>query len=186
MIRRFLSLAVVVAAVAGVAFAAETKSGPQPGDKFPGPFHPLNVTGESKGEKACLVCKAGNNPVAMVFARCADCEMTATLIKKIDEVTVKNKAADMESFCVFLTDDTEVFSKKLEAMSKKADLKQCTLAIDNPTGPEKYNVSKDADVTVVLYVKRDIKANYAFKKGELTAEKIDAIVKDVSKIVPAK
>ncbi|MFO0939045.1 MAG: hypothetical protein U0798_21300 [Gemmataceae bacterium] len=183
MIRRFLSLAVVVAAVCGVAVAAEIKSGPQPGEKIPGPFHPLNVTGESKGEKACLVCKAGNSPVAMVFARCADCDMTATLIKKLDEVTAKNQAKDMNSFAVFLTDDTEVFTKKLEAMGKKNSLKFCTLAIDNPTGPEKYNVSKDADVTVVLYVKRDIKANYAFKKGELTAEKIDAIVNDVAKIV---
>jgi hypothetical protein len=186
MIRRLLSLVVVVAAVTGVAVAADMKSGPQPGDKFPGPFHPLNVTGESKGEKQCLVCKAGNSPVAMVFARCADCEMTKALVKKLDEVTVKNKAADMESFAVYLTDDTEVFTKKLESFNKSANLKVCTLAIDNPTGPEKYNVSKDADVTVVLYVKRDIKANYAFKKGELTAEKIDAIVKDVAKIVPAK
>lgn len=31
------------------------KSGPQPGTQLPGPFHPLNVTGESAGEKACLV-----------------------------------------------------------------------------------------------------------------------------------
>ena len=47
-------------------------------------------------------------------------------------------------------------------------------------------MNKDADVTVVLYNKREIKANYTFKKGELNAEKIDAIVKDVAKIVPAK
>jgi hypothetical protein len=167
------------------AVAADMKSGPQPGDKFPGAFHPLNVTGESKGEKACLVCKAGNAPVAMVFARCADCEMTASLIKKLDAATDKNQKASMESFAVFLTDDTEAVQKKLEAMAKTASLKHLTLAIDNPIGPENYKVSKDADVTVVLYVKRDIKANYAFKKGELTAEKIDAIVKDVSKIVPA-
>lgn len=184
--RRFLSLAAVVAVVAGVSYAADMKSGPQPGSKLPGAFHPLNVNGESKGEKACLVCKNGSNPVAMVFARCGDCEMTATLIKKLDAVTVANKGADMGSFAVFLTDDTEAMTKKLQDLDKKAGLKELVLAIDNPTGPEKYEVNKDADVTVVLYNKREIKANYTFKKGELTAEKIDAIVKDVSKIVPAK
>ena len=186
MMRRFLSLATVVALVAGVSIAADIKSGPQTGSKLPGAFHPLNINGEHKGEKNCLVCQNGGNPVAMVFARSADCEMTAALIKKLDEATGANKAADMGSFAVFLTDDTETFTKKLEALDKKAGLKNLVLAIDNPTGPEKYEVNKDADVTVVLYTKREIKANYTFKKGELTAEKIDAIVKDVAKIVPAK
>lgn len=183
MIRRILSLAVVAVVAIGVSFAGELKSGPQPGDKFPGAFHPLNVTGESKGEKTCLVCKAGGAPVAMVFARCADCEMTGKLIKKLDEVTTANSKKDMNSFAVFLTDEEKVFSTKLESMAKKAELKSCTLAIDNPTGPEKYGVNKDADVTVVLYVKRDIKASYAFKKGELTEEKINMIIKDTSKIL---
>lgn len=185
MVRRILSLA-CVAVFAAASLGAEIKSGPQPGDKFPGPFHPLNVTGDSKGEKACLVCKAGGAPVAMVFARCADCEMTKKLVKKLDEVTSKNTAIDMNSFCVYLTDDTEAFSKKLESFAKSSNVKHCTLAIDNPTGPEKYNVSKDAEVTVVLYVKRDIKVNYAFKKGELTDAKIDEIIKNTAKILPAK
>jgi hypothetical protein len=30
-------------------------SGPQAGAMIPGVFHPLNVTGDSAGEKACLV-----------------------------------------------------------------------------------------------------------------------------------
>jgi hypothetical protein len=40
----------------GSLIAAETlKSGPQPGDMLPGPFHPLNVTGANAGQKACQV-----------------------------------------------------------------------------------------------------------------------------------
>ena len=31
------------------------KSGPAVGKNIPGPFHPLNVTGEKAGEKHCLV-----------------------------------------------------------------------------------------------------------------------------------
>lgn len=39
------------------------------------------------------------------------------------------------------------------------------------------------DVTVVLYNKSKVIANYTFKKGELTSEKVEQIVSDVSKIV---
>jgi hypothetical protein len=60
------------------------------------------------------------------------------------------------------------------------------LSIDNPAGPLKYNVSRDADVTVVLYTDRTVKANYAFKKGTLKDEDIDQILADVKKILPAK
>jgi hypothetical protein len=31
------------------------ESGPQPGKKIPGAFHPLNVTGSQAGKKHCLV-----------------------------------------------------------------------------------------------------------------------------------
>ena len=58
--------------------------------------------------------------------------------------------------------------------------------IDNPAGPKAYNVSKDADVTVVFYNKRNVKVNYAFKKGQLTAKDVDKIVSEISKITPEK
>jgi hypothetical protein len=41
--------------LAGGAWAAELKSGLQPGEKLPGPFHPLNITGAKAGQKHCLV-----------------------------------------------------------------------------------------------------------------------------------
>jgi hypothetical protein len=31
------------------------KSGPQEGQTIPGPFHPINVTGEAAGRKNCLI-----------------------------------------------------------------------------------------------------------------------------------
>jgi hypothetical protein len=40
----------------GSTMAADAlKSGPQPGDTVPGPFNPLNVTGEDAGKKRCQV-----------------------------------------------------------------------------------------------------------------------------------
>jgi hypothetical protein len=47
---------VACALLAGGAFAADVvKSGPQTGEKLPGPFNPLNVTGEDAGQKRCQV-----------------------------------------------------------------------------------------------------------------------------------
>ena len=67
---RLFAAAVTAAAVLTLpAYAEHIKSGPQTGEKVPGPFHPINVTGEHKGEKFCLFCVNGENPVAMVFAR---------------------------------------------------------------------------------------------------------------------
>jgi hypothetical protein len=170
--------------VGGLAAAEKIKSGPQVGKPVPGPFHPLNVTGEKAGKKFCLFCKNGENPVAMIFAREVSKPLTK-LIKKIDGCTAKNSKCDMGSFVVFLN-DTEGLDKKLKSLADQETIKHTVLSIDNPAGPEKYNVSRDADVTVVLYTDRTVKANYAFKKGALKDEDIDKIIADVKKILPEK
>jgi hypothetical protein len=185
MVRHTIAGLAAVALVAGFAVAAELKSGPQPGEKVPGPFAPLNINGEDAGKKQCLYCKNGDNPVAVVFARTADDAAVAKLLKKLDQATASNSKADMGSFAVFMTDDDKA-EEKLKALVKNQDLKALVVSIDNPAGPEKYQISKDADVTVLLYAARTVKANHAFKKGELSDEKIEAVVKDVAKIVPAK
>ena len=185
MLRNLLAAAVVVG-LAGLAGAAETKSGPQAGQKVPGPFHPFNVTGEDAGKEACLYCKHGDDPVVVVFARNPSCPMTQKLLKAIDAETVKNAKAEMGSFAVFLTGDKDKVEGKLKEFAQKEKLKQLTLAIEGKEGPNKYDIAKDADVTVVLYFDRMVKANYAFAAGKMTDKDIETIVKDVSKIVPGK
>ena len=75
---------VAMLGLAGFAVAQQNlKSGPQIGEDVPGPYHPLNVTGPFAGQKKCLFCQHGANPVAVVFAR----EVTpqvAELIKKLE------------------------------------------------------------------------------------------------------
>lgn len=177
--------AIVVAAalaLAGAGSAADPiKSGPQVGENIPGAFHPLNVTGPNADEKYCLVCKNSVNPVAMIFAREVSAPLT-TLIKKLDEATEKNSSKRMGSFVVFCN-DSEGLTKQLRQMARKEKLQQIVLSIDEPTGPEEFKVAKDADVTVVLYNEFKVKANHAFRKGELTEKDIEKIVADVAKIV---
>lgn len=158
------------------------KSGPQVGEKArPQPFFPLNINGPTPNEKQCLVCRNQDNPVAMIFAREPN-EQLVSLIKKLDAETVKNADKKMGSFAVFCN-DSEALQGKLADLAKSAKLEKFTLAIDNPTGPAPYKIAKDADVTVVLYNKSKVVANYTFKKGELKAGDVEKIVSDVSKIV---
>jgi len=181
--QRILGAAVLglALAVGGAAAGGAIKSGPQVGERIPGPFHPTNVTGAQAGKKHCLVCENGTNPVAMVFAREVTPELTQ-LIKKLDAATAANKGKMMGSFVVFLTDN-EGLGKDLTTMAEKEGLKNIVLSIDNPAGPKGYEVARDASVTVVLYNEQKVAANHTFRKGDLNAKAIDTVVSDVSKIV---
>ena len=176
-----LALALLLAL--GTVFAAdELKSGPQVGENArPKPFFPLNLNGPTPDQKQCLVCRNGDNPLAMIFARDVSSPLVS-LFKKLDEETVKNKAANMGSFAVFCS-DADGLDKKLKELADKEKLQKFVLAIDNPAGPTPYNVNKDADVTVVLYSKSKVISNYVFKKGELNDQAIQKILADVPKIV---
>jgi hypothetical protein len=157
-------------------------SGPQVGQAVPGPFHPLNITGENAGEKQCLFCKNGTKPVAMIFAREMS-EPLTQLLKKIDTATAEHKDAKMGSFVVFLNDE-EGLASRLKELADREKIQTCVLSIDNPAGPRAYKVAKNADVTVVLYTDHTVKANYAFEKGQMKDKDIDQIVESISKILP--
>jgi hypothetical protein len=120
----------------------------------------------------------------MIFAREITDPLTS-LVKKIDEETAQHKDARMGSFVVFCSDD-ESLEGKLKDLAKKEKLDHIVLTIDNPAGPTRYKVAKDADVTVVLYTHQEVKANFAYKKGELQPKDIDTIVDSLPKILSDK
>jgi hypothetical protein len=181
----FIAGAALVGFLSFAVAAGDIKSGPQVGEKLPGPFHPLNINGSAAGKKNCLYCSNGDNPVAMIFAK-EDTEQLNGLIRKIDACTAKHSDCSMGSFVVFCSDDKNL-EEQLKNVVKDADLKQTILAIDNPGGPDKYNVSKDAAVTVVLYRERTVKANYSYASAkELTDKEVDKILGEVAKILPEK
>jgi hypothetical protein len=117
----------------------------------------------------------------MIFAREINDNLTS-LVKKIDAETVKNSKKNMGSFIVFCTDDENLPAKAKE-WAKTNGFKECILTVDNPSGPEAYQVAKDAEVTVVLYRNQKVSSNHAFKKGELNDKAIDNIVSEIPKIL---
>ncbi len=120
----------------------------------------------------------------MIFARDISDPLTS-LVKKIDAVNQKEGNKKMHSFVVFLS-DKEGIEKDLKDLATKENLKETVLAKDSPAGPKGYNVAKDADITVVLYVNRNVKSNHAFKKGELNDKAIEQIMEDMPKILDKK
>ena len=120
--------------------------------------------------------------MAVVFAREITPRLTS-LVKKLDEATLKNDACQMGSFVVMLN-DSDNLQKELKELAKKEKIQHSILTIDNPEGPEGYNIPPEAEVTVVLYTKLTVKANHAFKKGDLNDKAIEAIVADLGKILP--
>jgi hypothetical protein len=112
-------------------------------------------------------------------------DQLTSLVKKIDEATAKNKDYKMGSFVVFLSDD-EKLKTQLKHLADKEKLTKTVLTIDTPAGPSAYDIAKDADITVVMYNNRKVKANHAFKKGEMKAADVNKVVGDISKILPEK
>jgi len=182
MYRTWFSFGIVLMFVPAIAGAGEpVKSGLQPGEKITTIFEPVNVTGEHAGEPYCLICENGLAPVAMLFAREVN-EPLLTLLTKLDKATEKHRDQEMGSFVVFLSED-EVLPKRLAAAAEQRGLKRIVLSTFEPAGPERFKVAADADLTVVLYREHEVKANFAFRKGELTEAAGEQIVTALPKIL---
>jgi hypothetical protein len=163
--------------------AEPVKSGPQVGAKVPGPFEPFNVTGTNAGEDCCLFCKFGVDPTVMIFAKEMSEPLTG-LMKKLDDMNVAFKKADLGTCAVFCDKGTRLRAD-LKTLADKKGFKEITLAtMDQP--PKAYAINNDADVTVIVYIGAAVKANHTFRKGELDAKAIEAITSDVEKMMRDK
>jgi hypothetical protein len=118
----------------------------------------------------------------LIFAREINGPLTS-LVKKLDAEVDKNKSAKLHATVVMLSDD-ESLEKKLKELGDAN--KNVSFGIDNIAGPKGWDVAKEADVTVVMYTGNNVKANYAFKKGELKDSDVGKIVADIEKILPKK
>ena len=174
--KRFVLVCGALAALSfSVAFAEELKSGLAVGES-PGAFNVNDVTGPNKGTSLCYRCQYGARPVVAVFARDVNDDL-AKVIKDVDAVVEKNKSKDMKAFVVVLAEDAEKIAPKLEALAKKEGIKNIPLTtFDGASGPEDYKISKDADVTVLMWNKSKVEANVALAKGKLDAAAAKSIV----------
>ena len=59
-------------------------------------------------------------------------------------------------------------------------------AYEDADGPPAYKLNKEADVTVMLFVKEKVVANFAFRTGELDDKAIDKLMLSVPKLFEVK
>lgn len=173
---------VVLAAVSAGVIAGELKSGLEAGKSVPA-FNVRDITGPSKGKSLCYRCKYGSQPVVAVFTRSVD-GAVESLVKGVDEKVVANKDHKMAAFVVMLTSDADKAEKKLADVAKAKSITATPLTVfEGEAGPDGYNISKDAEVNVMMWVDGKVKVNKAFSKGELKDKDVADLVAETAKIL---
>jgi hypothetical protein len=168
---RLLALAVVAGLSLTVVRADDLKSGP--GEKIGGAFQVKAITGEKAGDSLCYVCKFNGESrpaVVLVFTQKADEEL-ARVVKAIDEVQKSN--AKLGTVVVGVGGVQAADFEKLQSTHK---LTTALTVAEDKDGPAKYNLNKDAAVTVLVYKQGGtISKTFAFKDTKGAAEKAKAI-----------
>jgi hypothetical protein len=163
-------------------FAAGTAtSGPQVGTKVPGPFSPLNVTGPDAGKNSCLYCRNGAHPVVMIFARQLSPQLE-NLLRRVNDATGAH-ADDSMGSCAIFCNEAAALPGQLATFAKQSNMNHTILATCAVSGPPRYKISSEAEVTVLLYNHGTVRANHSFKSGELDQPAVDKIMADLPLII---
>jgi hypothetical protein len=179
-----------VALLAGMslAYAAELKSGKQPGDAI-GAFDVVKCAGSEDdgvdlGSKLCYRCKYGNRPMVMVFSRTSDAGV-AGLVKKLDGAVQKNSDDKLAAFVNLLGENEGALEAHAKELGKQAASPRVPIVVpvEYENGPADYGINPDAEVTVILAVKGKVVANHAYGPGQLNSKAVDKIISDVPKIL---
>ena len=140
--------------------------------------------GRSVGDNFCYRCMLGNKPVVMIFSRKAD-DKLAGLVKELEAAVEKNSDKKLSSFVNLIGKDQDALKKTAKEFGAKNKVQNVALVVPqaHENGPAEFNISSDAETTVMLYVKGEVKANYALAAGKLDAKAIKSIVADTAKIL---
>lgn len=115
----------------------------------------------------------GSSPVAAIFAREITPGLTS-LVKKLEQATASSSGPKTKAFVVLMSDDDKA-EGKLKNLCKAEKIDKVLLMVDNPAGPPKLKIAKEADITVVLYTKKKVEKTMVFEKGKLTDKDIEAV-----------
>ena len=172
--------------VAAGAFASDPcVSGPAAGQR-PGPYSSIMSVGPDRGESHCYICDTGDSPAVVIFARTLS-DPLGKLAAGLDRAVAADKAADLRAWVTFLDKDQSTLDPKVVDWGRKYALRNVPVGVfEDLDGPPSYRLSRDADVTVLLYVNRKVVANFAFREGELDESRVADVLKALPEILPAE
>jgi len=134
----------------------------------------------------CYVCEQhdGNKPAVVVFARTTS-DPLGKLVAKLDAEAIAKKDSGCKVWMTLLADKADLDT--LAKWSQKQGLKISPVgAFEDADGPPSYKLHKDADVTVLLFVKQKVVANFAFRAGELDDKAIETVMKSLPLLFVSK
>jgi hypothetical protein len=117
--------------------------------------------------------------VVNVFAREVTDDL-ASLAKQLDELWAKHEDKQFRAYFTFLTDDPDALEPKLKELAEKHQIKNVPLTIfDGAAGPPQYNISDEADVTVLKWERARVQVNKAYGKGKFNKDAVKQVVSAV-------
>jgi hypothetical protein len=160
-------------------------SGLTPGQR-PGPYTFIVSTGKERGQLTCFICETAEKPAVIVFARTPNKE-TGELVAALDKAVADSKNAPLRGWVTFLNADQPTFDPKVVEWGKTYAVKAMPLGVfEDADGPPSYRLSRDADVTVLMFAQRKVVANFAFRGGELNAKAREEVLKSLPKLLEKK
>lgn len=161
----------------------EFASGPQTGKKLPGTFEPVLINTEDAGDECCVLCKFGNSATVMVFAARPSGAL-AELIQGLEKAAAAAKGP--AGACVVVTDTSEATKTELKKLADKLVLSHVVLGVVDAAKLKHYSLHPEAEATVLLYSQQVVRANHAFKAGELTEKLAGEIAGEATSFLAAK
>jgi hypothetical protein len=131
----------------------------------------------------------GYETVAVIFAREISDPLTG-LVRVIDRqlAAAPPRAKNQDKlgvFVVFCTDDPDM-PKRLRKLIDAEGLEHVTLCTFAASGPRRYRIAGEADLTVLVYTDDTVRANFVLRRGELDRDKEADLSKAVAEALPKK
>jgi hypothetical protein len=168
--------------VAAAAAEEPGLSGLKPGQR-PMPYAFVMATGPQRGTAFCYICDTADKPAAVVFARRLT-DPLGKLTAKLDQAVADGKVPELRSWLTLLASGPQQAAEnQLVAWGRQHALRHVPLGVfEDEVGPPAYRLHRQAEVTVLLFVKQKVVANFAFKAGELNDERINEVVKALDQL----
>jgi hypothetical protein len=80
-----------------------------------------------------------------------------------------------------LSDDEDVV-RRIKNFVGLHQIQNVSFALDTARGPGHYDIAQEAEVTAILYRRRKVEANHAFRTGQLSKESVGRISADFVKM----
>src|SRR5262245_56944171 len=158
------------------------KSGLAVGQK-PGPYAFVLATGPQRGQAFCYICDTADKPATIIFARSLT-EPLGKLAAKLDQSAADGVVPELRTWLTLLDDGKQPdLDRRLVAWGLQHAIKTMPLGIfEDEVGPPSYRLNREAQATVLLFVKQKVVANFAFRAGDLTDEKIAEVTKAIEQL----